>query len=337
MTATCGADGIVLDPNLAVGSTLSDIPEATADLLTVSSAKAECYRLDPHFRGGVRALGPSPNDTRLASRVLVVFKPDAVAGRRVRRCVDLFVEQGFRVTGAAPFRFTPLLTRELWRYQFNIASQDRQLVVDLLLPASSSLAVVLEDDRWEPGALPASCRLGMTKGSSNPAARRVTDLRSRLDAPTTLFNFVHTADEPADVLREAALLDLAGDLGLLTRVVSRTPLAAVPEPVLASVIDELDMAQPAHDLDESASALRLLQRASFRDLAESRANGQLSWRAVLDRCPGGRPKAEDLWDVLSLATAQIDCNVPGLVPVLPTVSARQWIEMGRVDTIRPRG
>jgi len=299
----------------------TDVPAEFTDAVTVCPAKADAYRRDPHFRAGARAVlaaGTDRLDGVLAS-TLLILKPDAVAGRRVRPVLDGLAAAGFTVAGFARFRFSPLLVRELWRYQFNIASADRADVVDLLLPAADSLALVLHDPRWTPGALPAAYRLGDVKGPADPRLRKPEHLRARLAAPTTLFNFVHTADEPADLLREAALIDLAAGSRLLAAALTSSPEVGD----LARAVDALEADLPAHDLDEAAATARLLDRARYAGLALG-ADGRLPWRAVWARCPDGRVPDSDRWDLLSLATAQIECNVPGLRPLLPTVKSVDW-------------
>jgi hypothetical protein len=304
----------------------TDVPASFVDALTVSATKSLCYSRDPYFRAGLWAAGGSASG--LLARALLVLKPDAVAGRRIPLVLDAVRGAGFAVVGLAPIRFTPLLTRELWRYQFNIASRDRADVVDLLLPACDSLALVLHDERWQPDALPGACRLGETKGGADPHTRTPQDLRSRLRAPTTLFNFMHTADEPADVVREASLIDLACSVSLLEHVVNPA-VAEVSDRELRAAVDRIEQQLPAHDLDCTASAGRLLARERFATLAAP-SGGVPSWRSLLDRCPDGRPTSDDLWDVLSIATAQIECNTPGLTPLLPTVKSAAWRAAGRI-------
>jgi nucleoside diphosphate kinase len=307
----------------------TDVPAGLASAVTVCEAKAEAYRRDPYFRAAAGELldpagtvEPGRLDGLLA-RTLLVFKPDAVAGRRVRPVLDGVAEAGFAVVGYTRFRFSPLLIRELWRYQFNIASADRAVVVDILLPAADSLAVVLEDRDWRTGALPAAYRLGDVKGPADPRLRRPEHLRSRLAAPTTLFNFVHTADEPADLLREAALLDLAAGSRLMAAAAAPRPSRPTDGAELADLVSGMEADLPAHDLDALAATARLRARDRYADLLPG-PDGQLPWRAVLERCPHGRVPDEDRWDLLAIATAQIESNVAGLRPLLPTIKSADW-------------
>ncbi|MBT0770050.1 hypothetical protein KIH74_14015 [Kineosporia sp. J2-2] len=291
---------------------LSDVDVAELRTLTRDREKAAQYRIDPHYRRGRQLIEPGD----VWNTTFVVLKPDALAGRRVEAALRTVRGNGFTVVAATTLRFTPLLTREVWRYQFNIASRDRADVVDLLLPCADSLLLVLRDTRWCPGsALPAACRLAALKGPADPAARGPADLRTALRGPTTLFNFLHTADEPADVVRELALFDLVTPRPVTPAVGAGEPL---PDQRVEELVSLLYQQVPAHDLDAAASRERL---AAIRHPAVREGAG---WRALLDALTAGELPADALWDVLSVATAAIECNVPGLRPVIPTVGAERW-------------
>ncbi|GII88866.1 hypothetical protein Ssi03_68560 [Sphaerisporangium siamense] len=302
----------------------SDVPEEYCAALTRAAVKAELYRTDPYFRHG--AFRTDVADA--LATTFVVAKPDAVAGRRVPPVLEFLDENGFAVVAAARFRFTPLLTREVWRYQFNIASWARAEVVDLLLPAGDSLLLTLRDTLPDTtrGPLPAACRLAALKGAADPRSRRGDTLRTRLGGPTTLFNFVHTADEPADVVRELALLELATGAPVIATARRKDP---VPDAELSAAVRALHDACPAHDLDARASLRRLAAcpDEEVARLARRALDGDPSadWSALLDLFPGRTPPAPLLWDVLSVATSQIESNVPGLSPQIPTVAAHTWL------------
>jgi hypothetical protein len=300
----------------------SDIPEALLASLTRSPEKQHLYRTDPYFRHGLRQ---APVDFVLGV-TFMVLKPDAVVGRRIDPTVKFLHENGFVTTGAATFTFSPLLTREVWRYQFNVATWERAEVVDVLLPSGESLLLTLHDERWEPGAVPAACRLTALKGPAERRRRGSDDLRSRLGSPATLLNFVHTADEPADVVRELALFDLSAGSRSLAHALARCP---VKEGMLAAIVRRLHRQQPAHDLDAMRSWRRLARhadpdvaRAVRRALDDEAHNG---WRVLLELCRERRLSPPALWDVLAIATAQIDSDVPGLRPVIPAVPAAAWL------------
>lgn len=294
---------------------LTDVRIATG--LSLLPAKRELFALDTHFREAWPDLEPArPLLHRLA---LVVFKPDALVGRRIGPCLELLGEHGFRVAAARTFTYDRLSIRETWRYQFNIASRDRIDVVDVLLTVAPSLLVVLRDERPLDGC-PASVRLGSLKGPSEPALRRAGQLRYELGVLTTLFNFVHTSDEPADIVRELGVLlgaderrQLAEELcGGHDRTAQALRMAA-----------ELEARHPAHDLDCAAALARLEaapQEAVRRSAQAARERRPGAWRELLAAIP-----MVDPWDALAVATATIDCNVPGLEPMVEGVAGDAWV------------
>lgn len=304
---------------------LSDVDEQSLRRLTRSSEKVDQYLVDPHYRTGEQLI--SAADAKAAT--FVVLKPEAVAGRRIEMTLQALRDNGFVVVSAQIFRFTSLLFREIWRYQFNVATQDRIDVVDLILPSSESLLLILRDSRFredDDSCLPASCRLAGLKGPADPAARKPGDLRSILRGPTTLFNFMHTADEPADVIRELAMLDLFTEAPATAAVRFTEP--ADPDR-LAGLVDHLYRALPEHDLDATASRKRLAS-SGYDAVAELAAQPDCpGWRDLVNAFPGGRIPPDALWDVLSLATAQLQSNVPGLSPIIPTVGASSWTTVGQ--------
>lgn len=303
----------VWQPSLAT----SDVPEEMLDSLTRSPEKRVAYRVDPYFRHGARHLSIGS----VLATTFVVLKPDAIAGRRALTVVNELTRSGFTPLDAWSFTFTPSLIRELWRYQYNVASWPRIEVVDLLLPAGESLLLLLRDERWTPGSLPAACRLAAMKGPADPSKRSPSDLRAILDAPTPQFNFLHTADEPADVVRELAAIEVAYGRRILRDVV---PSSTLEHDSVKSLIERLYGRVAAHDLDRQASWCRLAasDNNEVSSLARRALHGDnIDWSALLALFPEGQPPAELLWDALSIATAELPHSLPDPRPVIPTFGA----------------
>ncbi|MEU7058745.1 nucleoside-diphosphate kinase [Streptomyces sp. NPDC046197] len=306
----------------------SAVASTALDTLTADPAKREVYRYDTYAREGLRAFAGMTALRRSHDVTFVVLKPDAVAGRRCELILRILREEGWVPAAATTVRFDPLLTRELWRYQFNAASAQRIDVVDHLLGSGPSLLVLLHDTR-RPAWMPASVRLTAAKGSADPEAARHGDLRTRIGRINGLFNFVHTADDPADVIRELQLFSYRTGWDWCRDALSGTgswdtgrPQAEDPAHAL---LDTVHAAIPAHDLDVTA-ALRRLSAGSGRWAALARAAGTPDrigeWLAELRRGPVTDEAAR--WDVLTVVTQWIDCNEAGVAPILPTSSAAAW-------------
>lgn len=304
------------DLETSVATDTRDAAAAISDVevpqgLTVLERKRELFAIDNYFR---EAWWDLASVQRLLHRLaVVVFKPDAVVGRRIAPCLRLLHDHGYTILGACSFRYTRHLIRETWRYQFNIASRDRIAVVDRLLTSTPSLLVVIGDRGA--GELPASVRLGALKGPSEPSLRRAGEIRYELGVLTTLFNFIHTSDEPLDVVREIGVALDPLDRQTLAANIGAWADASASTLKLAG---RLEARHAAHDLDRDRSLERLSRHADrdVRDGVQRVRDGDPdAWRTIFDAVPR---VAE--WDALSVATASIDCNVVGLQAVLPTIA-----------------
>ncbi|MGW0330824.1 nucleoside-diphosphate kinase [Streptomyces sp. NPDC003011] len=306
--------------------TYTAIDARALDPLTRDADKAEAYRRDPYMREALTSLAPMRDPQVPDRHTFVVLKPDAVAGRRGERILGLLRSRGWHPVAATTVRFDPLLVRELWRYQFNAASAQRIAVVDPLLSSGRSLLVLLED-RDRPAWLPASVRLTAAKGSADPSAARGTDLRTRIGRVNGLFNFMHTADEPADVMRELQLFSYQTGWDWCAGPLFGTAAdsGADPERTVTTLLAELAAEIPAHDLDVAASIRRLAGRSGpWGDCARDRPQpGRVEdWLGVLRHAP--LPDGGGRWDVLTVLTSWIDCNEAGVLPIIATATAEAW-------------
>lgn len=322
MTTTTAEADPVTRP--APNATMSAVSHRAFDSLTADPRKRAAYRLDPYAREGLD-LFHSPSDRAwLYTTTFVVIKPDAVAGRRGGLVLDILEEEGWKPFAARPFTFDPVLTREIWRYQFNAASRQRIAVVDHLLGSSPSLLVLLRDTRRTDG-LPASVRLTAAKGAADPQAAHARDLRTRFGRVNGLFNFVHTADEPADLVRELRLFCYRTGTAWLRAALTTAPPSAGEQCPARSLLAGLEADVPAHDLDSAQSLARLAARSDgWGSLARDHGTRDAvrQWLSALDEAD--LPSGTARWDVLSVLTDWIDCNEPGVAPLLATVSATDW-------------
>lgn len=307
----------------------SAVPGGVVERLTTDPRKAELYRHDPYLREGLYLLTAADGVDLLERVTFTVLKPDAVAGRRCRAVRDALLDLGLVPVGAATVRFDPVLVRELWRYQFNAASRERIAVVDHLLASGPSLLVLwagrADCSRTVTGStdaaapdLPVSVRLTLAKGPADPGASSAHDLRSRVGRVSGLLNFVHTPDEPADVVRELRLLTYRSGTRWLDAALLRAREGAAVD--LEPAIGALEGTVPAHDLDAAAAVRRLAQRDDdwgrlARDHPDSLQRGH--WLAALAAVPlPAGPAAR--WDVLAVVATWIECNEPGVEPLLAT-------------------
>lgn len=281
--------------------------------------KWRLYARDPHFRESMwdarRVLGPDLFPV-LHQIALLVVKPEALAGRRVDRIMGFAAANDFTPVQIVPFSFTRHVVRELWRYQWNAATIEKMGVADRINCALPTAVLLLRDDR-RPRELPAAVRMKSLKGAATPEEREPGSLRGALAAPNRMTTFVHSADEPADVVRElgiffdrpqrqALLADLAD--GLASDLTGRCHAR----------LKRLEAAAPETDFDPDAAWQRILSRASGataeglalqRDLYASA--GAIEWWRFLDLAERARA---DEWDVVAICAAVVEHEDPGQAP-----------------------
>lgn len=242
----------------------------------------------------------------LLAHALVLFKPDAFAASAAGRALTALAEQEFTPVAAHVVHLDRLTTRWLWLYRFNVASVKRVWLHDLINTAGPSLIVVLRDERTMAGdPLPGCVRLTDHKGPSRVERRRADQLRSRLGVADRLLNYMHTSDEPADLLRELSiLLDRQGRGEMLRQTIAGEDRR---EPVSA-LIESMEAQANAHPLERGFALASICARARER-AANSRADAghwQEISRMAEDAQRGVDGALRSLWSLLEEVATEID-------------------------------
>lgn len=173
---------------------------------TKNNKKQSLYAIDPYYREGFEnasvVFGEDLEDISLRLSAMI-FKPDAIVGRKVNETIAFLIEKGFTPIAFKTFSYNRNIIREDWRYQYNIATRNRMRAVDCLLQTSPSLIVFfITTIKQHTNACEEMTSL---KGHSDPKYRTPDDLRSRLKSINPLLNYIHTCDEPADLYRSLGL------------------------------------------------------------------------------------------------------------------------------------
>ncbi len=302
--------------------------------MTAMPDKQALYACDTYFHEGwediVEIAGSGAEDL-VREHVLLVIKPEAIVGRRMHLVLDWLESQGFVPAAMVPFRFTPLLVRAMWFYQWNIASRERRDACDLML--SDAVSVLLLARRPRGVEVSASEHLAGLKGSFDPSCQREGDLRHTLRATSKQMTFVHSADEPADVARELAIcLPHAQRTTLLRDLVQHRSRMAEARRLCEDLYADakphpLTLADAYRGLREAVEQGPADGRDELRAQLERMEAGQSKeWRAFLDACrrQGVSPAH---WDAVVLANHLITFDVPGLRRLLP--SARDGAQATR--------
>src|SRR5687767_6770495 len=115
--------------------------------LSCSGDKRNLFAIDPFFREAWEDVLQFWSSTdaiyKLHQIASIVYRPDAIVTRGVERAMRATSELGFTPVACNEFRFDRLSIRECWRYQLNAATFDRIEVMDLIMPTTISLYVVL--------------------------------------------------------------------------------------------------------------------------------------------------------------------------------------------------
>jgi nucleoside diphosphate kinase len=301
-------------------------------LLTTSVAKATLYSVDTYFAEAWADLSAATTDpVRFAwEHGLLVLKPDAFAGRRAHVILEWLDDAGFVIADARRLRFDRHSIRAEWRYQWNMATPDRKKLMDVLLNLSDCMLVIVRSR--DPIDVPATVRLTDLKGPAEVAKRRPDHLRWKLGLSSAILSFLHTADEPADVVREFGIHAAAPErIALLER------LACRPDATCGAwaLCDELYAEVPFHDLDPAEIGRRLEQAADpdlggdldqgeLRRLAPQLREGECTQWSKIPGLARRCGAAFGVWDEVVLTAANIVPNFPGRESVLRT-EPRDWV------------
>jgi hypothetical protein len=306
--------------------------------LTTVEQKYQQFSAECYFRESwdtvVRAL---TNKTlhSLQRIAMLVVKPEAVLGRKGKDIFDYMEQHGFEAIVAHPFRYDRHKAREIWRFQWNIATLDRLQLGDLLHGSADALIVLFADERRELG-IPGSVRLAGLKGSSLPWERNSQHLRTHLGALNRMVVFVHCSDEPIDIVRELGILLHPAEL--------RDVYGRVAAALNGRRFDDIDSAVntlyarfPAQPLDILNAVKRIrtgLADAGVREapaaqqadtaLAAALDGKKLEWREWSSQIEAaGRNPAG--WDEVLVATHYIQHDKPGVRCIISESGREGWL------------
>jgi nucleoside diphosphate kinase len=314
--------------------------------------KASLYEREIYFREGLAAaqdtLGGELSDV-LRNSALLMLKPDGVLTARLGPVLSFLEAHGFAVVAAQSVAFTPLLWREMWRYQLTSATLDRLAVNEHVYSSSPALLLLLREEG--PSAVPATVRLSGLKGSSDPAARSADSLRSRLGHANRILSHIHVADEPADLVRELGLLLdprarrrllaalgtgqlSAADRDLLQTTLKRDaeggwsldpapPLARVEDAVRSSRAGSAGSSGGGGSAEDSAAAARELADRVLGYLDGIRAGETIPWRSFINGLDALNLQFTD-WDLAVLGSVSVPADEPGAVKVIGNPEPGIW-------------
>jgi hypothetical protein len=296
--------------------------------LTSLSVKWETYEREAAFREGLRdatsVLGADNLGAILQAHCEISIKPDGLAARVVPRLLEYMERQCFQLVTYRVHPLTPLQARDIWRYQWNVATLDRLRLFDLILAQAPVLTLYFRDT--SDSDVPATVRLRGLKGSALPGLRSADSLRSACAAPNRLLTFIHAADEPIDIVRELGILfDRSDRRRVLDELASWRQSA---HPQLARDVERLNADCPYRDFCRSRSEAALqaeLRRVSERAARDFAAVGEdgisfYDWTSMYEDEMG----RVDIWDVVTAASFRVAHDRPGHVCTIDDDGRPEW-------------
>ncbi|MFI1227176.1 MULTISPECIES: nucleoside-diphosphate kinase [unclassified Streptomyces] len=308
------------------------------DALTRIPKKAALYEREIYFREGfadAEQILEDRFDELMRATALMMLKPDGLLTGKLAPILDFLAEQGFTPVAAQHIEFTPVLWREMWRYQLTSATLDRLAVTGHVYATGPCLLLALRDDA--PSAIPAAVRLSGLKGASDPDTRRPDSLRARLELTNRIINHLHVADEPADVLREIGLLLPPAERRRMLRAVAAGSMSEDDGDRLREAVDrEVDK---LYTLDVEGPLARLypeVRASAARDTASAETASRVLAR--MERISQGlivpwRAFCADIeflgidvtdWDLAVLGSVCVASDDPGATKVIDNPEAGLW-------------
>lgn len=153
---------------------------------------------------------------KINNLALIMLKPETIMMGKLEQTIKFLKENNFKVIYGVKKYLSNCQTSELWRYQWNAASLERIIVTQNEFETYPCLILVLEslDD-----SLLASTRMTNLKGSCFAGKREPHHLRSILSPINQALNYIHSADEPIDIIREAGIFFNTSELIALMDII----------------------------------------------------------------------------------------------------------------------
>lgn len=308
------------------------------DKLTRSSSKARIYERETWFREGWHdicdVLGRDVPEF-LGYAGLALVKPDGLAAGKASVIVDFVQAHGFDLVAVEIPTLTRHHWREMWRYQMTMATLDRLAVNDLVL---CDRALLLALRRRHPADVPATVHLTELKGPSDVQRQDAGCLRRLIGQPNRLLSMFHVADEPADLVRELAiLLDTRSRRAVLGAYARGGHLSASGRQRLATVVRK-STAFPRH-LNAAEALVRLGEAINLEiadmspptaahqqllsDLDRMRSGLSINWLDFVQALERTSVNI-DRWDLAALGSTFIAYDEPDTTRQVEAVDPTSW-------------
>lgn len=292
---------------------------ATLPALTLQPDKVRLYQEDFVVLEGWRSIWASWGERSpefIYRHTFLLLKPETVARRLSCAALRFVAERGFDPVGWISIRLTRNAAHHIWRFQWNAATTDRVELTNRCNAQGDCLMIVLRERH--PDAVPASVKVWRLKGSAHADRRTDAHLRTALRMHNRMLGFVHSPDEPADLVRDLSILFEPAELRSLLLTCINAPKrssAALLRDALAWVCRQ-EKAWPAHSVHPEEVLARLSQQTALAPLKDAIADARrTSLEEVLRyfRLAGADERS---WDSLTIAAELIPHDLRGVAAML---------------------
>jgi len=177
--------------------------------LTCSSDKLAYYEEDPYFYESWLDIQEILSREMLQEFLMhcgsIIIKPEAIISGKAFDIVDFYTTRHFKPVMFRVLELDRHAVRALWRYQLNGATRERLVLLDEWSALSKMVYVILKDENPN-SEIPSATRITKLRGHSNPKRHNPGELRMQLGQEITMLNYLHSADEPADMIRDLGVL-----------------------------------------------------------------------------------------------------------------------------------
>lgn len=177
------------------------------DRLSNNKNKENLFKEDQYFNYSLKiankVLNSEKNDV-LSNYALLLIKPESFMFNKIDEILNLLIANEFQIIYYNIKQLTWLQCLELWKYQWPAASIERVFLSQTLMSYSESMVLILKNSKYNKSFL--STYLSSLKGSANETERKSNNFRSVLKPINRMLNYIHTSDEPADMIRELGIL-----------------------------------------------------------------------------------------------------------------------------------
>jgi hypothetical protein len=310
--------------------------------------KAQLYARETYFREGLRdAIEVFGENAAAALRkaAILLVKPDGLASGKASTVVSFLRANDFSIVAVELASLDRLHWRELWRYQLTSATLDRLAINDLVLRDQALLLMLRHNGDLD---VPAAVWLSGLKGPSDISSQGAGCLRRLLAQPNRIFSFIHVADEPADVLRElAVMLDDATRWRVLSAFANGA-ISSADQNVLDETLATSDRTARALDIQVSLRRVehalsivgsgKLSTKAAkgqvLADLDLMRRGERILWHPFVHALAATGVRL-DRWDLATLGANFIVYDEPGASKLIKAVDPKLWSPESEEGAARP--